>query len=154
MENFILPRKKPEKIIPIETSTFINDDNEEITIEIYDDNKPPNGRGDNNRFLTKSKVSLVTDKIIDELLKRRDPSFLDKPSAFRTKCEVLGLTPHYEGDSKDPYSSYRRNIYEQVKQELEILFNAINNQPKNERNQLGSLFYSAYSKYKIEKDTE
>ena len=149
-----MPRKKPEKIIPIETSTFIDNDHEEVTIEVFDDNKPPNGRGDNNRFALKSKVSSVTDKIIDELVKGRVTSFLDSPSAFREKCELLGLTPQDEGDSIDPYSSFRKNVYSRVKRELEILSNAIDNQPANERNKLGSLFHSAYSKYKIEKNNK
>lgn len=159
-----MPRKKPEKIIPIETFTFIDDGNEEVTIEVYDDNNLPNGRGDKQRYGLTDRVTRTTDKIIDELLKGKDASFLDNPSAFRSRCDSLALLHEdeyeeeyeYEDEdekalSKDHHSSYRKNVYVRVKRELEILFNAIDNQPANERNKIGSHFHSAYSKHKIEK---
>lgn len=60
-----MARPKLKKIKPIQTSTFIDDDNQEVLIEVYDELNPPRGRGDNNRFALKNKVSKITDRLID-----------------------------------------------------------------------------------------
>lgn len=62
-----MARPKPKKIKPIQTSTFIDDDNQEVLIEVYDELNPPRGRGDNNRFSLKNRVSTIIEFLIERV---------------------------------------------------------------------------------------
>ena len=79
---------------------------------MYDELNPPRGRGDNNRFALKNKVSKITDRLIDELLKGTDSSFLSKPYSFMKKFESLGFmsneNPDEDQDIAANKSSYRK----------------------------------------------
>ena len=141
-----MARPKPKKIKPIQTSTFIDDDNQEVLIEVYYELNPPRGRGDNNRFALKNKVSKITDRLIDNLLNdTHSKDYLSERSSFALKCVEWGFIDVDQDITKK--SSYRKNVYEKVMLELEGLFNAIDSQPEKDRNTLGRQFHRAYSKY-------
>ena len=141
-----MARQKPKKIKPIQSSTFIDDDNQEVLIEVYDELNPPRGRGDNNRFSLKNKVSAIIEFLIDDLIKgTQSKDYLKTPSKFALKCREWGVISDDEDITKK--SSYRKNAYNKVILELEALFNAIDSQPEKDRNTLGRQFHRAYLKY-------
>lgn len=141
-----MARQKPKKIKPIQSSTFIDDDNQEVLIEVYDELNPPRGRGDNNRFSLKNKVSTITEKVLDDLIYGTlSKNYINKPSEFALKCREWGVMSDDEDITKK--SSYRKNAYNKVILELEALFNAIDSEPEKDRNTLGRQFQRAYLKY-------
>ena len=117
-----------------------------MLIEVYDELNPPRGRGDNNRFSLKNKVSTITEKVLDDLIYGTlSKNYINKPSEFALKCREWGVISDDEDITKK--SSYRKNAYNKVILELEALFNAIDSQPEKDRNTLGRQFQRAYLKY-------
>lgn len=140
-----MARPKPPKIKPILTSAFADDNNQEVLIEVYDEHNPPKGRGDNHRYSLMTKISKITDRVLDDLLNStHNKDYLNKPSAFALKCVEWGFIDVDQDITKK--SSYRKNVYEGVKLELKALFNAIDNQPEKERTPLARQTHKALNR--------
>lgn len=127
-----MPRKKPKKPEPIET-VLINGGDEDILFEIYDEEDWPKDRGWNNQLPYIEKFNRVLERMSKDYLtpagRRRIPpnkDYMSSGTAFSAQCQLWGLTK-VEGTDD---SSLRKKLYKDLRAELEILTNALDQKDK------------------------
>ncbi len=132
--------KPIKRNLPIET--FCNG-----LAELYSDESPPNGSGENNSWRLNSEASKMCWEIIaTDLVNNKPLDYLSSRSKFSTRCGTVLKVDTLEGAEPQ---RFRKNVYDETIKHLHAYYNAIEDQDENYRKPLAKKYYEELKKLNI-----